>query len=208
LKISRAFGLPILCSLVLVGCGGPKVGGLLKHGSGLLVSTSAELMPDANPGAQKVLYGSIVIPVEVKIDKSAEDMTISLISREALLDTEKYRTAEKEFDVVNAAGEDYSPPIPLLKFPMNIGDSWSWKGQMVTAPTSRKATAVITTTDDQVDMGSPADALRVDVTLSMESGASAPAMRTLTFWFVKGKGIVKRDFGANTSRVPATAATP
>ena len=62
------------------------------------------------------------------------------------------------------------------------------------------------TREEKIDVGNLADALLVEVDISMESGAAnAPATRQLMFWFVKGKGLVKRDFGASTSRVPAEA---
>ena len=125
-------------------------------------------------------------------------------SNGVMLDSEKYQIQPSSFNLVNAAGEDYVQPIPLLKFPMNVGDSWKWSGQMVTGPVARKADAVVTTSDDKVDMGSPADALLVEVDLSMYSGASEPATRRLSFWFVKGKGLVKRDFAGSTSRAPTS----
>jgi hypothetical protein len=176
-----------------------------KAGSGVHIASSTDLKPDANPGPQRIVYAGTVIPAETKVNLMNDEFSIELWYNEVSLEKEVYKSSAKEFSLVNAAGEDYAPPIPLLRFPMNAGASFKWSGKMITGPTSRNATALISTREDKVDMGGVTDALVVEVDISMESGANAPATRQLLFWFVKGKGVVKRDFGASTSRVPASS---
>ncbi|MEA2554283.1 MAG: hypothetical protein QOJ65_2459 [Fimbriimonadaceae bacterium] len=151
--------------------------------------------------------GGVIVPVDVKVEQSGDDFSLHLVNGGQDFETEQYKNPPDGFLLVNAAGETYAPPIPLLKFPMRIGDTWKWSGDMITGPASRKADAAIRTRDDKVDMGTPVDALLVEVDLSMYSGASQPATRRLAFWFVKGKGLVKREFGSSTSRVPNEAKT-
>ena len=194
--------------LAFVVCGCHSGNKLIKKGSGIFIGSSSDLKPDADPGPQVVNYGGTEIPVNVKTTRKDDQFQIDLWYQGADMETEKYRSLPTEFDLENAAGEDYTPPIPLLYFPMNAGDSWKWSGQMMTGPTGRKATAVVSTREEEIDVGTVVHALVVEVDLSMESGASAPATRELNFWFVKDKGLVKREFGASTSRAPATSKDP
>jgi hypothetical protein len=196
--------LVVASSMLAATCGKNAKGGV-KKGSGIYISSTADLKPDADPGAQAANYGGTVFPVEVKTKKLNNDFTIDLWHDGVSFEQEKYLSTDTEFDLMNAAGEDYTPPIPLLYFPMNAGDSWNWSGQMMIGPSGRAATAVISTREDTIDMSGSSKALVVEVNLSMDSGANVPATRKLSFWFVKGKGIVERNFGASTSRAPATA---
>lgn len=203
---SHWFFILVVLATGALSCTGSKSGGQVTKGSGALINTSADMKPDADPGPQKAVYAGTVIPVKVKTTLDNGNFSIELMYNNVSLEMEKYLSTATEFDLVNAAGEDYAPPIPLLRFPMNVGDSWKWSGKMMTGPMGRDATAVVTTREEKIDTGSLADALLVEVDISMESGAAnAPATRQLMFWFVKGKGLVKRDFGASTSRVPAEA---
>jgi len=191
-------------SLIASTCGKPS-GRLLKKGTGIAINSSADLQPDADPGPAKIVYAGTVIPVQTKRRNEDGDYVMDFWYQGTIMETEKYRSTPTEFDLVNAAGEDYSPPLPLLYFPMNAGDSWKWSGQMVISPTSHNATAVVSTREDEINVGTMAHALVVEVDLSIDNGTTSPATRKLTFWFVKGKGVVKREFGASTSRIPATA---
>ncbi len=193
-------------SLIASTCGKPS-GRLVKKGTGIAINSSADLRPDADPGPEKIVYAGTVVPVETKRNNVNGDYVMDFWYKGYSMETEKYKSTPSEFDLVNAAGEDYSPPLPLLYFPMNAGDSWKWSGQMVTEPISHNATAIISTREDEINVGTMAHALVVEVDLSIDNGTSTPATRQLTFWFVKDKGVVKRDFGASTSRIPGAAST-
>lgn len=144
-------------------------------------------------------------PMEVQVKAVSKDrlFNIELWYAGEIFETESYEVLPETVSLVNAAGETYDPPVPLLRFPMNVGDAWDWKGKMMTGPISHDSAATVTTGADKVDMaGSQSDAVRVDVDLRMDSGTDKPALRRLEFWFVKGKGLVKREFGSSTSREP------
>lgn len=192
---------------VILACNsGPKGA---TQGSGAYIGSKADLQPDGNPGpkAQMVLAGT-VIPVDLQTKQDGDQFGISLLYNQELFEKELYQNSGETFGLVNAAGETYKPPIPLLQFPMHVGDTLNWNGTMFTGPAGRDAKATIRSRDDKVDMGdAQTDALRVDVDLEISSGANVPANRHLAFWFVKGKGLVKREFGSSTSRVPAGAKT-
>lgn len=196
----------LIVAASIVTCNRQKDGpaALVSKGSGAYIASPADLKPDGVPGtkAQMVMSG-MIIPVDLKTKSVGQEFDIDLWYQNELFEEEQYKVTPDGFQLVNAAGETYSPPIPLVKFPMNVGDVWKWSGQMITGPVGRGAKALIRTQDDKVDLGSPTDALMVQVDLSIESGASEPAMRHLTFWFVKDKGLVKRQFGDSTSRLPA-----
>ena len=106
--------------------------------------------------------------------------------------------------MVEVAGESYQEPMPLLKFPLTIGDSWTWSGKMVAGLEPHNASAKISTAAEQILLpGGPTQSVLVVVDLAIESGASTPAARKLRFWFVENKGLVKRQFGIGSSREPA-----
>jgi hypothetical protein len=52
--------------------------------------------------------------------------------------------------------------------------------------------------------GGPYATIRAHVALVLDTGSPEPAKRELMFWFVPKKGIIKRDFGAISTREPAT----
>lgn len=171
---------------------------------GRLIQGKLELRPDASPGAKaRMVLGSLAFPVEVKLTPSPDKVAIELWAHEQPFEEEVYSNPSDGFGLIDAAGERYEPPVPLLKFPLRVGDSWDWKGKMVTGDTSRTASAKIITRDDLLRVGPETHkALAVDVDLEMHSGGPKPAKRKLIFWFVPEKGVMKREFGVSTSREP------
>ena len=67
-----------------------------------------------------------------------------------------------------------------------------------------EAEASISTASDKIKLadGTLADALVVRVKLQLTNGTKTPAERMLAFWFVKGKGIIKREIGSGSKREP------
>jgi hypothetical protein len=162
-----------------------------------------ELQPDAYAAetARLTYPGGIELPVEISVERQDERYTINILAHGQELEEEVYLIRPGGVQIVRAAAEEFEPPIPLLRFPMEIGQPMEWEGLMTTGDIERKATAVIETSLDTVT--SPGDAVRTNVTLQFESGGPQPAKRVLSFWFVKGQGLVKREFGAGSTRLPA-----
>jgi len=103
-----------------------------------------------------------------------------------------------------AAGETFDPPLPLLIFPMTVGDSWKWKGTMIADEARSKAEAKIVSQVSKAELkGSTVPSVKVMVDLQLaENQQSKPVKRTLSFWVVEGKGVVRREFGEESVREP------
>lgn len=97
--------------------------------------------------------------------------------------------------VKGSLGDFFEPPIPLLKFPMTVGDQWTWTGENLSGDL-HKASAKITTSEQPTTV-------RVQVELALDSGTGVPAKRTMTFVFAPGRGVVRREIGESSTRIPA-----
>lgn len=174
------------------------------QGSGERLESRASVKPDALPydRAGLILAGT-VLPVQLKRTENQDTVSFQLVAHGEVLEEETYTFHDGDFNIASAAGESYQPAIMLLKFPMSVGDHWDWKGKMGAGEIMRDATAAVTTSGETINLpGVSGPAIKVNVRLQMESGGPQPAVRDLTFWFMKGKGIVKREFGASSTRQP------
>lgn len=179
-------------------------------GKGPQIKTASEIQPDALYAEDAVVnYGGI--PVKVKMTRKVEGSTINfdLIAYNEALDTEVYKLVADAFSVVSVNGETFKQPIPLLKFPMRIGDTWTWEGELVSGSTPSKVKSVIRTSQESLllEKWGSIETIKSVVTLNIDSGVQTPAVRTLTFWFAFGPnlhGIVQREFGKDTSRKPSS----
>jgi hypothetical protein len=164
-----------------------------------------DLQPDAAPGdeAELVLAGTR-LPVELRHSQQAEMLTLELLAHGELLEREVYRSLPEEFGLVEASKERYDPPLPLLRFPLQIGETWEWSGTMEMAASPRPVTATVATASDKLYLGeAPTEAVKVSVHLAIDAGPNLPpAKRELTFWFAPGRGLVRREFGAASHREP------
>ncbi len=177
-----------------------------RAASGQEIATIGDLSPDAKiPTSAKLKIGEIEIPVEIVQTTKGEEMTIEISAHGQVFENETYQIGDKSFDLLDVAGEHYEPKLPLLRFPMRIGETWDWTGRMTAGEEPHKATATITSTSDSVLLpgSGSTDTVLVIVDLSIESGGPTPANRKLRFWFAKDKGLVKRQFGIGSSREPA-----
>ena len=173
--------------------------------AGPALHAPAYLSPDAAPGGEaRLTMGAVTMPVKVVRKVTPDLIELRLLAHGEPIDLEGYRSLPTEFGVVYAEGERYEPPIPLLRFPMTVGDSWTWNGHMAATGTERPVSAEIVTSIGKVTMpDGPREAVRVDVRLKMPTWGDAPAgRRTLDFWFIKGLGVVRREFGSESIREP------
>jgi hypothetical protein len=90
----------------------------------------------------------------------------------------------------NDGKTDLNPPLPVIKLPAKVGQTWTWKGSMKTGGGQIEATAELKTAA-KVDLKTPAgtfSAWKVDMKLVI-SGITI----TNTYWFAPGKGLVKQS---------------
>ncbi len=186
-----------------IACFGCKGSGQ-SIGVGSAIERLADLRPEASiPESAHLVLAGTRLPVTAKTTRAGSELRIELLAHSVVLETEQYSVSEQEFGLVNAAAERYAPALPLLRFPMRIGDSWSWEGRLEMADISRNASAKITSAKDRLNVeGFDDEAVRVLVELSIDSGGPTPAKRELAFWFVPQRGLLKREFGQASSRVP------
>lgn len=190
----------ILIAITAIGCSGGSTG------TGAEYKTSTDLKPETPiPATANLKIGEINMPVEIKQKSEGKTVTIDMEAHGQIFETESYVVGDSSFDLDEAAGEHYEPNLPLLKFPMKVGDTWNWKGTMTAGEKPHEASAVVTTTNDSVLLpgSGTTETVLVVIDLSIESGGPTPASRKLRFWFAKDKGVIKRQFGVGSSREPA-----
>lgn len=194
--------LPLLALALaaVAGCGCKPDGG---PGGGPTLRDAATFKADALPGekARLVLAGT-EIPVDVKRREVGTEVVLELWAHGQIVQQERYATTRDAFSLRTAGGEHYEPALPLVKFPMDVGAHWDWSGTMTAGERNHAAKGTVTTSSEQVYVPAPETAVKVQVALELESGGPQPAKRTLTFWFVEGRGVVKRAFGAGSAREP------
>jgi len=189
----------ILTAVAVVGCSSNK------SGTGPAIEALGDLNPNAKIADRAIVkIAEIDIPVEVVQSDQGGDLKLQLEAYGQVFEREQYKYDDKSFNLVDAAGESYEPPLPLLKFPMRVGDTFTWKGRMTAGTAPHEAEAKISISTDKLigTATGPQECILVVVDLSIESGASKPATRKLRFWFVKDKGLLKRQFGIGSTREP------
>lgn len=187
-----------LLALFLTGCRPPG-------NAGVEIASAVELMPDALYGEQATLnYGGTPIDVAMKRVANGPEVRFLLSAHDEVLETEVYQSTTSEFSLVSI-DEKFEPPLPLLKFPMTIGQPWDWSGELVAGGVRHRATAKITPSTEQLFLTKTGgvDTVKISIQMQIDSKTPSPAKRPLTFWFARGKGIVKREIGTATSREPA-----
>lgn len=148
--------------------------------------------------------------VTVKTTRKGTFYEIVLVKDEEEFDREEYEDSFQAFRLLQAGGEDYKPPIDLLRFPMTVGETWDWNGVIDAYGNSKKAEAKIETSQDKTIVGGvPVESVRVTVTLkflavgSEDEEDKEAAQRVLTFWFTKDQGLFRRQYDWVSVREPA-----
>lgn len=190
--------------IVLAGC--QRSGTSQQVSSGLdpaMAWTFQQIQPATAPETPSELsLGGTHLPVKVVANEAKGKLDFKMIAHDVVIDSEAYDVQSDKFSLVTMGGENVQPPIPLLKSPMHVGDKWNWEGK-ITSGTPHATKAVISSRSDKLYVADKQlDAIVVEVNLLMESGGPTPAERRLSFWFVPGKGMVKREFGSGSVRQP------
>ncbi len=196
LVVRRAF-----LALILLGCGRRAVE---RPGGAILAASPVELAPGANPGEKATLRlgeSTKALPAaefEVGLSKSTDgsDVILKLSVGGETIERETYEARPEAFRAVAVGEQAFAPPLDLLRYPVRDGAAWGWRGKVVYAGVSRDGSAQVAVSKDASDV-------RSDVRLSMATDPGRPDLvRSLSFGFRKGRGVVRRAFGGVSSRWP------
>lgn len=170
----------------------------------LYLRDHGSVRPDALPGpAAELLLAGTPVEVKVRHERSAGDeLIVRLESHGEAVERERYRSDRRGFALREAGGEAYDPPLPLLRFPMEAPDEWTWKGRIgAEGAPRRSADAQVAARPETANVpGGPYPAVRVDVDLRIDGDGGPDVARRLTWWIAPGAGIVRREFGTGSSR--------
>jgi hypothetical protein len=182
-------------------------------GTGSPIGASEELFPSAS-GKQPItlnLGGITLDRAELQFESKGINRTLKVINEGVEIEREVYRVDSGGIfleSLGTGSGDQFDPPLTLIRFPAKKGDSVEWEGTYRYGNIRAvEAKATSTTQTEQVSLATgSAEAIRVTVELELSDGSPNPAKRKLEFWFVNGSGPVKRDFGLNQTREPRVPA--
>lgn len=165
----------------------------------------AEFAPTSKPPIDGTLQlPGANIPVAVESTRQGEFFTIQVTAYGEVLETERYRLHDGQFALTEALGETYSPEAPLLGKGTNSDTVWKWSGKIRSGGIDRKAAGEIFGKEIALELvGYKGPGRLVTMDLEIESGERVLAERRLSFFFAKGKGLLKREFGQASTRMPA-----
>jgi hypothetical protein len=216
MKLSVVMG---ICAVALVGVAcnqelrvrqtdGPRAAAAPPQVETVTYRSLDKMTPQAVPykRASLILAGTKV-GVDVVPTESEGKLALKLMARGEEVMTENYRYDGSAFSFVGSTGESYEPAIPLVTFPFSTSDKKNWKGTIQYGEVSLPCTATIASKPETLNMdGGNYQTVNVTVSLSYNGGGSKSTQRLLKFWFAPKKGMVKRDFGLNSTRQPAPEA--
>jgi hypothetical protein len=142
----------------------------------------------------------------LEVRKSGKVRAFEMILDGKVIDREVYEIGENSILIHELLDEKFALPIPILKFPMKIGDGWDWKGKITSMQETLDAEATIETSASEVAMqGNSVRAICVELQLRIFEKPNKPVTHALRFWFVpgavNGHGLVKREFGTSTRKI-------
>ena len=174
------------------------------------IGSSSDLVGEGVPYLQgNLILAGTVVPVAIEVKASGDQTRFDLVAHGETIEKEIYGNGPSGYSIIEAGGESYVPPVPILRFPLDVGDRWKWSGTASSGPIRHQATAEISTSREELNVpGGPYSTVRVKVELKFSgTGAAQPTVRNLDFWFAPGKGVVKRQFGASSTREPRQIST-
>ncbi|MCH8273856.1 MAG: hypothetical protein IH851_03615 [Armatimonadetes bacterium] len=180
---------------VVFGC---TCGEGLKQGT--LIKRPDKFFPDTWKHAPaSLVFPGFEVDAELELMIDGTRRTLRALRDGDLMDEEVYIVTTEVIEIEQippGAGERFDPPIPLLWSSMRIGDEREWKGKVLYGKQGIPTEATVKTSVESVTLATgPAETVYVEVNLRMDDGSPKKAERRLRFWFVKGEGPVKRDFG-------------
>ena len=168
-----------------------------SQASGVPLTSQDDLFPkEMKSGEQTLKLGGQAIQATAKVITNGTERRIQLFSDGTMIDEEIYEVDDSGIRLVSLPpGEKFVKPIPLISYGKPLRSTWNWEGQKRLGTRSLKATAKISTDSVKVAFQSGSnEAVLVTVELKVEDGSPKPYERKLMFWFVRGEGLLKRDF--------------
>lgn len=174
-----------------------------------LYPSSDQLGPAKQPGWNAVLlYQDWEIPVQVDQKVEGTEIVIRLLAKDQELEIERYRSTPSTFQLVQAANEEFDPPLTLLSFPLTEGSLPKWAGKLKLGEISKDATATVIVRKAPLGVKGYDDGVKAEVKVSFDGGGVSKTVRVLNFWFVPGQGVLKREYEKGTTRIPVTPGLP
>jgi len=173
-----------------------------------IFQTADSLKPDvAPPKEANIILTGTSIPVELKEIRKENQVSFVWVvdpksesGNPVEVETEKYFYNDSVFSFAGTAHEKYDPPIRLITYPLEVGSTWEWNGNIITGQIKSPAKATITTSADTANWASgKVNTLLVKVNLEFVARTS-PTSRELKFWFKPGEGLIKRDLWDSSTR--------
>ena len=99
--------------------------------------TAADLKPGiAPPKLANLILSGTSIPVELQETRSGNSLTLNWMADPegktggdpVIVESEKYRFSDSYFAFAGTDHEQYDPPIPLVKYPLEVGSTGEWSG--------------------------------------------------------------------------------
>jgi hypothetical protein len=149
------------------------------------------------PGPVNLKLANVEIKAMATVAADGLNRTLTLTRNGAALEREVFEVTSDRIAIVElGSGERFSPPLTLLRFPMKIGDRFDWTGKLLVGNRPLDSQAAATTETSRLDLATGSlETVHVTIQLRISDGSPKPAERKLEFWFARGKGPVKRDYG-------------
>jgi len=182
-----------------------KAGSPTTPGQAETLAQSADTMkPQMVPFTKgNLIYQGSVVPVDIKAEDDGKSLNIMLLVDGETTSTETYTYDSTGFRFAGTEAEKYDPPVPLVHYPLQSDSPWKWSGSIKMGDHASPADAEIKAKREELNItAGHFNTYLVEVQLSFDGGAPEKSKRRLRFWFDPGKGIVKREFGLNSSREP------
>jgi len=161
-----------------------------------------------SPQNATLKVAGVHIDTVMKTRREKGRIILDLVSNSDVIDHETYVEDSGGLSLEYAAGETFSPVIPLVRLPMHVGETWNWTGVLKNDGGDQPATAEIRTEASKIDTGGDLNhGLEVVVLLDLKQpNGTENVRRKLQFWLVEGHGVVRRSFGDESQREPAGGA--
>lgn len=167
-------------------------------------SRQEELKPETFPYDEGYLVlAGTQIPVTLEESKEGNILTFAVKANGALIEREQYQSDESGFRFLGGPGITFQPAIPLVRYPMKSDEKWEWSGKMVQSGSTYDAKAEIAAKSELLNTAAGEFmTLMIQVDLKLDVGTKEPAVRSLKFWIAPGDGVIRREFGASSTREP------